>query len=237
MAEFSQTGDQMLTVLETVAAHGPISAAETARICDLNRTVVHRLLATLARRAYVRRDGRGYQVGPAVVSLTRSFESDIVTLSRPWMEKLAASVGETVVLHGFDNGEAVVLHQAPGQKHLVRVQHTPGSRHPLFLGASGWSILAYLDPKTQIRVARRADNAASVAARIEQIRSLGYAISNDELQMGVHGVAVPLLRPDGACCASIGILVPAVRSDSLNRLIEPLQATAKTINQSLTLLK
>ena len=69
MTEFSSTGDMMLSVLECVAAHGPVPAMQCARICVINCTVAHRLLTTLARRLYVVKITGGYVLGPAAMSI------------------------------------------------------------------------------------------------------------------------------------------------------------------------
>lgn len=234
MAEISSTGDQMLTVLETVARLGPLSAAEVARACDMNRTVAHRLLTTLAQRAYVRRGDDGYTIGPAVLRLAPAADADLRRVAKPVMSRLARESGETVVLHGLDNLEAVVIDQAPGQQHLVRVEHSPGSRHKLSQGASGWSLLAFQPEKTIARALKKAENATDAGKRIEAVRKDGYAISHDELQQGVHGIAVPLVEPGGRCQASLAILVPSLRASALPALRKALVAAAAEIVTGLT---
>lgn len=231
MAEISLTGDQMLTVLETVARQGPLSAADVARLCDINRTVAHRLLVTLAQRAYVRRDEEGYRVGPAALLLAQSADFDLRRLARPIMQRLAEDTGETVVMHAIDDTEAVVIDQALAQRHLVRVEHRPGSRHPLHQGASGWSLLAFQGGKFIDRVLKKTGDAA-IRRRVEQVRADGYAISHDELQQGVHGVAVPIVDRDGRCQYSLAILVPSTRATHLQSLVEPLSAAARLISGS-----
>lgn len=229
MAEISQTGDQMLTVLETVARHGPMSAAEVARQCDINRTVAHRLLVTLAQRSYVRREADGYRPGPALLQLARSADTDLRQVAAPVMKKLAAETGETVVMHAIDNMEAVVVDQAPGEKHLVRVEHRPGSRHALHQGASGWSLLAFQDARFIDRALKKAGYSEELRRRTEKVKADGYAISHDELQQGVHGVAAPILERDGRCRYSIAILVPTSRAGTLTGFVEQLVAAARRI--------
>ncbi|MBL0374238.1 IclR family transcriptional regulator [Rhizobium sp. KVB221] len=232
MVEISLTGDQMLTVLETVAHEGPLSAAEVARICDINRTVAHRLLTTLAERSYVRKGEAGYTVGPAALRLAQSADADIRKIAKPLMVRLAERIGETVVMHAVDDLEAVVVDQALGQRHLVRVEHSPGSRHPLTQGASGWSLVAFQNERLIARVLKKAADPEAVRKRIEQVRTDGYAISHDELQLGVHGVAVPIVEADGLCQISLAILVPSIRSASVSSLLDPLRVTAKQITDS-----
>ncbi|MFK0206261.1 IclR family transcriptional regulator [Agrobacterium sp. NPDC090283] len=234
MVEISQTGDQMLTVLECVARDGPVSAADVARICDINRTVAHRLLTTLSQRAYIRRNvGGGYMVGPALLQLTRGMETDLRTKAKPVMQKLAVETGETVVLHGIANADAVVIDQALGQKHLVRVEHRPGSRHSLLQGASGWSMLAFQNPKYVERVLKNASDPAGARERIALTHEAGYAISYDELQLGVHGVAVPIIEARGRCEASLAILVPAARSSLLPSFVGLLVSASREIAKQL----
>ena len=234
MAEISSTGDQMLTVLETVASHGPVTAADLARVCDMNRTVVHRLLSTLEARAYIRRGNNGYVLGGAIVKLARRLEKDVSAVAKPHMNRLAERIGETVVLHCLDKDQAMVVEQALGAKHLVRVQHTPGSRHPLFQGASGWALLAFQDEKTITRILKRIGDTEVARKRIDEIRSLKYAVSHDELQMGVHGIAAPLFDGAGDCIASIAILVPAGRADTLSVLRQPLLDAVSSLEQELS---
>lgn len=223
----------MLTVLELVAKEGPVSAADVARLCDINRTVAHRLLVTLSQRAYVRRSDEGYILGPAVFTLARQAGTDLRSAAKPVMQRLAAEIGETVVLHGLDNWEAVVIDQAVGQQHLVRVEHTPGSRHPLYKGASGWSILAFQGDKAIARILKRAEDPAAALARIEMTKADGCSISHDELQMGVHGIAAPILEKGGRCEASLGVLVPSMRAHLLLSLQKPLLSAVAEIVKSL----
>jgi DNA-binding IclR family transcriptional regulator len=229
LVEISLTGDQMLTVLETVAENGPISAAEVARICAINRTVAYRLLVTLAQRSYVRRSEAGYVVGPAVLNVAKAADPGLINVAKPFMEQLARETGETVVLHAIDGYEAVVIAQALGGRHLVRVEHQPGSRHPLYLGASAKAILAFQPKKFADRVLRKLPNADDMLTLLETIRRNGFAISHDELQQGVHGIAAPLHGNNTIIPASIAILVPAARQGTLQALVRPLLEAAKQI--------
>lgn len=231
--EISLTGDHMLAVLETVAQEGPISAAQVARSCDINRTVAHRLLSTLAQRSFVRKTDEGYTLGPTLARLGGMAKVGLTDIAKPYMVQLAKAVGETVVLHGIDRTEAVVLDQAVGAGHLVRVEHTPGSRHPLCLGASGWSILAFQPEKVILKVLTAHKLGEEAIARVEHIREAGYAESYDELQQGVHGIAAPLFNGERSCGASIAILVPRIREGNLSLFTHELLTVASQISAKL----
>src|SRR5271156_6105458 len=91
----SQTLDRGLQVLEAVARAGdPLTVAEAAASVGLDRTVAHRLVATLATRGYLQRDGSGgYRLGPTCLALASAI-TDLRTMARPFLEKLGDATGE-----------------------------------------------------------------------------------------------------------------------------------------------
>lgn len=233
MPEISLTGDQMLAVLERVAAEGPIPASAVAQACGINRTVAYRLLATLTQRSYLRRTKAGYVLGPTVSRLGRLVDNELRDAAMPVMRTLSAETGETVVLHIIDKDQAVVLTQVIGMQHLVRVEHPIGSKHPLCKGASGWAILAFQDRPEIARVFAAHGEPATGWDRIEQIRSEGFAISHDELQQGVHGLSAPVTDGNGQCEASLTVLVPGTRAQGLAKYREQLLGASAHISASL----
>ena len=222
MTEISSTGDRMLSALETVAAWGPISAADVARRNGINRTVAHRLLTTLHQRSYVRRVSDGYVVGPAVVRLARTVELELLDALMPEMTALARDTGETAVAHVVDGADAIVVAQALGSRHLVRVQHEEGSRHPLTLGASGRALLSFQPPGVIDAIVRSVAEPALLRRQLEAVRAIGYAVSHDELQAGAHGVAVPVCDGHGVAQASVALVVPTGRAATANEHTERL---------------
>ena len=195
MSDVSSTGDQMLKVLAIVATDGPLSVSEVARLALINRTVAHRLLATLAKHRFILKQRNSYVLGPGAFELAALSKPSIVTEAKPVMQRLAQTIKETVVLHSLSGGHAIVQDQVVFDGHLVIANHAPGSKHPLTQGASGWAMLAYQDEKTIARsINSLAENQRNDAQkRLQAIRNKGYALSHDELQQGVVGLAVPIL--------------------------------------------
>jgi DNA-binding IclR family transcriptional regulator len=233
VTEISSTGDRMLSALETVAACGPVSAAELARRNGINRTVAHRLLTTLQQRSYLRRVAEGYVVGPAVLRLARTVEPALIAAAMPAMVVLADGTGETVVAHVVDGHDAVVVAQALGTRHLVRVQHEEGSRHALTVGASGRALLAFRTEESIEAVLDTVVEPQLLRRQLEAVRALGYAESHDELQAGAHGIAAPLRDRHGIAQACVALVVPTGRASALNEHIEPLLETSKQIEHRL----
>jgi IclR family KDG regulon transcriptional repressor len=213
--ETSQTVDRALVLLRTVGAHAPVTSSELARRTGYNRTVVHRMLATLHAHGFVRRAADGYALGMALVELGGLVHAAVRERTRTALEVLAARFGETAVLSVPDGLDAVALDQVLGGEHMVRVQYAPGFRHPLHLAAHGRALLAFADPAT---VDRALADHAELRDELQATRRRGWAVSHDELQLGASGLAAPLLDARGRAIASIGIVAPVNRFPDVGEL-------------------
>ncbi len=232
MAEISSTGDQMLQLLELVAFTEPKTTAELAQASGINRTVAHRLLATLHNRGYVARQGKVFVLGPVMAQIAGLGQmSGILEAARPVMRELADETGESVVLHRMDGDMAVVVDQAVNESQLVRVQHREGSRHSLALGASGRAILAFQSDAVQRRFVVASPDPDSLKAKLAEVRARGFALSRNELQTGVVGAAVPL-QEQGNIQYSLAILVPIQRGEGVEHHIPALTAARRKIESA-----
>lgn len=233
MAEISKTADQALSVLLEVGDNGPLTPAQLARSLKLNRTVVHRLLSTLHQRGFVTRQEGGYVPGAILVRIAERVQPELRAQGRAAMLELADAVGETVVLHIPDGEDAVVLEQVVSDRNVVRVEHQIGSRHALVAGASGRAMLAFLGLSTIERITRRLDHPDGLKRELEGVRQLGYALSHDELQQGVHGLAVPVRDTPDHAVASMAILVPTTRANSLMQHTDALLEASAALSRAL----
>lgn len=232
MPEISKTADQALVILEHVAEHGPAGTSEIARQLKLHRTVVHRLLATLHARGFVRRVAEGFLPGITLLRISQYVEPELVAAARPVLEALVKQHGETFILTIAVEDDAVQIEQCAGADHLMRIELTLGFRHPLYRGASGRSILAHMPEDEIDRLLAGIDNATAIRRQLAAVRRDGYATSRDELSEGVHGMSVPILQ-GGTPVASVGVVLPAVRVDGTADLLKSLQRAATQIARNL----
>jgi IclR family transcriptional regulator, KDG regulon repressor len=233
MPDASQTADHALIVLLELAYNGTMPAGDLARQTGLNRTVLRRLLLTLERRGFVVRSDAGYSVGPVVPRLAARVEPALRAAAARPLTAAGVRTRETVVLHTVDAEDAVVLEQRVGTLHMLRVQQDVGSRHPLVLGAGGRALLAFLSEAWQARVLRTSDDPDRLQRQIDHVRAVGYAISHEEIQPGVHGLAVPVRRADGIAVASVSVIAPVTRALPLGDHLEILLDTAAAIGLAL----
>jgi len=191
-AETSQTLDRGLRVLRTLAeTPGGLTMTALAAEIGVNRTVVHRLVATLEQHGLARRDGSGrLHVGLGVLALARGLQPVLRDLAAPVLRSLAEDLGCTAHLTMADGGEALAIAVVEPSWTDYHVAYRVGARHSLGQGAAGRAILA------------------GRAGRSSYVETTG------EIQPGAHGVAAPVLGVDGLEASvglvSLGVLDAAV---------------------------
>lgn len=235
MGERSKTVDQALVVLRSLGEDGSATVTDLARRSRLNRTVVHRLLASLQHAGLARRDPRGHwTLGIGLLELSGRIADDVRRAARPALESLADRYGETTVISLPDGDDVVALDEADGERHPLRVSYGRGVRHPQFRSAHGRAILALRAAADVERVLAGVPEPTVLAERLEQVRRLGYATSRDELQLGAAGLAAPVLDPTGHPVASIGLVAPATRMPDPDELAPAVIAAADAVAINLT---
>ena len=232
--ETLKTAGRAMDVLLALAEHGAMSPTEISRTTGLNRTVVHRLLATLHSRGFVRRTGELYRPGAVFVRFAQLVEPELRLAALPVMQPLAAATGETAVLSVPDDSEIVAVEQVVGRAHPVRVEYDLGGRRPLRRGASGRAVLAFLGESAVQAAVAMADDPPLLARQLEEVQRVGYATSHDELRQGVHGIAAPVYGGEGRPLASLSLLAPATRAAELVSHTERVLAAAREISSLIT---
>jgi len=114
----------------------------------LTRSTAHRLASALIERRYLTfAPGLGYQLGPKLVQLgfLAHRQTDVVRVARPYLEKLAASSGDTVHIGILDGDRALYLDKIAGRRR-VEISSRVGDRHPLTSTGLGKALLLDDDP-------------------------------------------------------------------------------------------
>lgn len=183
--ETSQTLDRGIQVLIALTkAPSGLTVTQIAQQLEVNRTIVHRLVATLEARGLVRRvDGTRLLLGLGVLHLSGAVQPMLRDAAIPVLRQLAEAVGCTAHLTVADGEEAVALAVVEPSWTDYHVAYRVGARHPLGQGAAGKAIGLV-----------RSDD-----------RSLRYAATTGELHSGAHGLAAPVRDVPGLE-ASVGIV-------------------------------
>lgn len=198
-----QSVDRALDVLEVLAARpGTLGVTEIAREVGLAQGTVHRLLVALVARGWVRQDpGRRYGVGPAAMRLGDASQRELGAVAAPALRAAVQSTGETANLAVLEGRAMVYVAQAPSP-HTLRIFAEVGRRVPLHSTAVGKVALAGLQPdaatallagrELEPRTPHTLPNVSAVCAELERVREQGYALDDEEQELGVRCVAVPV---------------------------------------------
>jgi IclR family acetate operon transcriptional repressor len=239
----SQTSLQVLertfAILDLFTAERPEwTMTEIASACALPVPTAHRILAALQRRGFVAREDltKRFRLGAAAVELGERARLvvDLRRIALPVLRRLARDTDETALLTvvGEDRSSSLCLERVESSQPL-RLSVEPGRRLPLHAGASQKALLAFMRADEIERVVTRPlerlcratiTDAEALVGNLDEIRERGWAISFEETNVGVWGVAVPVLDRRGEIAASLGLAGPSARlsqpevSDHVTRL-------------------
>lgn len=246
-AEFVQSLARGLAVIRAFDAEHPrMSLADLARATELTRATARRFLLTLEELGYVRSDGREYELTPRVLELGFSYLSSLSLpeLVQPHLERLSAAVDESSSASVLDGDEIVYVARVPTRR-IMRVGITIGTRFPATATSMGRALLAGL-PDAELRALldrwqpsaytdRTITDRAVLEAELTRVRKQGWSMVDEELELGLRSLAVPLHR-DGEVVAAINVSTPAGRrsaAESKRMLLPPLLEAASAIDADL----
>jgi IclR family pca regulon transcriptional regulator len=246
-SEFVQSLERGLAVIRAFdGEHPELTLSDVARVTGLTRAAARRFLLTLVDLGYVRTDGRLFALRPRVLELGYSYLSSLglPEVALPHMESLVAQVHESSSLCVLDGTDIAYVARVPTHR-IMTVAITVGTRFPAFATSMGRVLLAGLSstalddyladaelaeltPKTITRPDR-------LRAALNKVASQGYALVDQELEVGLRSIAVPL-RVRGKVVAALNVSMHASRgsSDAARReLLPPLRETADAIEADL----
>lgn len=224
-----QALDRALDLLEALAeADDDSSLSQLSERLALPPGTVHRLLGSLAARGYAAQDAttRLYGPGPKLLEVAARAANNrrfnLARIARPILQELTAATGETSNLLTLQGHEGVYSEQALSPR-LVRMFTEVGQRVPLYCTGGGKAILAGFSPEQLERYLAATSLAGWTATTItsrEQLhaelalaRARGFAIDDQEREVGVCCVAAPVFERSGRCVAALSISGPTTRLD------------------------
>ena len=202
-----KTLERGLRVLEALAQAGESPLGPLAERVGLAKSTLYRLLRALAQAGFVEEEGGVYRVGHKAFAVGQAYPKRSLSQAvRPEMEALARETGESVNLAVPLGREALYLDQVEGTK-LVRLFTAPGSRAPLHATGVGVPEGLSLTPYTPHTLTRLPD----LLRELEAVRGRGYALDNEEKELGVRCVAAPVFGASGGVVAALSLSAPASR--------------------------
>jgi IclR family pca regulon transcriptional regulator len=225
-----------------------MTLSDVARMTNLPKPTVRRVLHTLVDLGYAETDGRQFQLAPAVLSLAAAYlGSDLVsTVLQPVCEKVTKITGEACFVGVLDGQEIVMIAHASTRFPIGLASHV-GMRMPAFSTAAGRVLLGLLpndELDARLKAARLKGSTkftltdkAKLRSTIVRGRADGYCITKQEASVGYCAVAVPLRRIDGRAVGAISIPALAERCagdpEVMNTFLKVLRDQVDALGQQL----
>lgn len=223
---FVQSFARGLGVLRAFGAdHPALTLTEAAARSGLTRAGARRILLTLQHLGYVQADGRHFRLTPRVLDLGFAYLSSqpVWRLAQPVMEQLTADLRESCSAAVLDGSDIVYVLRVPAPQ-VMSITLSVGSRLPAYCTSMGRVLLAARDPadaRARILAGRpRALTPHTVtdpdrlAAILAEVRAQGYCIVDQELELGLISIAMPLINTRGEVVAAFNLSGQVQRSSA-----------------------
>jgi len=231
-----------LAVLEAFDhEHARLTASQLALLTGLSRSAARRYLLTLEHLGYLSSDGKLFGLTPRVLRMGWSyFESArLPRIVQPYMQQLSAKLNESCYLSVMDEWELSIIARSGGPR-VMASGFVLGARVPPVLTSFGIVLLAWKSDSAE--VARWLDTQTlapftpftmtvpgPLLDRLTLARKQGYAVIEQQLQVGVRGIAVPLKNRRGEVVAALSTSMPIgneSEADALARVLPAMHDTA-----------
>ena len=228
-----QSVERIFQLIEQLAAHPTgVSLQKLAGETGLAKSTVHRLLASLVGLGYVaQNDENGhYRLTLKMFELSSGIVNsmEIMDVAKAHLERLSQRTGEAVHLVIRDARDIVYIYKT--ESGPMRMSSRVGLRSPLYCTGVGKAILATLPPEEVEDVwnhsslkkltSRTVVDLTEMQDQLAEVRANGYAIDDEENEMGVRCVAVAIPGPDGRAESAFSIsgLAPYMTPERIRRV-------------------
>ncbi len=224
--------ERALDVLLCFSRNTPeLTMTQIAEQIGMNKSTVHRLLATLEGKRFVQRDPATgmYSLGIRILQMAYLTleHNDLRPIAAPFLRQLNELYRETVHLAVLDDADVLFLDVIESPQR-VKLAAAVGQRLPGFATAAGKAILAFMPEERARQVLERGmpqytrntpQSPEAFLADLQAVRQRGYALDKEELEEGINAIAAPILDRDNCPIATVSIAGPAYRL-TVERMVE-----------------
>ena len=217
------------------------TVSDMATATDLARPTARRLLLTLEQLGYVRSHDGLYMLTPQILDLGMSYinAQGMWDIARPHLESLVSRTKESSSMSQLDGSDIVYIARVSVPK-IIGLSVQIGTRFPALATSMGHVLLSELSAKqldevlatpSQSRVIPRVKpSRKELNVTLAEVRSRGWALSDERLSLGIRSIAAPVRDASGAIIAAVNVTVNAaetplakLRSSHLPLLLETAQ--------------
>lgn len=242
--------DRAVSVLEVLGqSDTPLSLSEICQRMSLHKSTAHRSLMVLERSALIERTQENrFRLGLKLYELgNRAVEQiDLRARVQPFFRRLSTQVGETVHLSVLQKTSVVYLDKAEPNRRVC-MSSKIGTSNPVYCTSMGKAMLAFQPEEVmeqiiaKIRFVRYTTKTLTsreaLLKALDRIRRRGYAIDDEEIEVGVRCVGAPIFDESRRVIAAVSVSGPASRItvQSVPAIAEHLLRCCRDISASLGL--
>lgn len=226
-----QSVDRAIQIIKCFENNEELGVTEIGKLLGLHKSTTFGLVSTLYSNGLLEKnDNTGkYKLGLELFRLGTKVNSSLRHIVIPYLEELVRRYQETANLILLDDLSVIYLEKVESA-HSMRISTLVGGRRPLYCTAVGKAILAYLPPEelqnkiNRIEFIKFTNNTIltqeALIESLNEIKTLGYAEDNEELEIGLSCIAAPILNQYKSPFAAISVSGPTSRmNDGLRKEI------------------
>jgi IclR family pca regulon transcriptional regulator len=199
-----------------------LTIAQISQKTGIPRAAVSRCLYTLKQLGYAESDVNNYSLRPKVLTLGYSYLSStpLTVSAQPYLNQISRTLNESCSLAVLDDNEVLYVARSATSR-VMSVALNTGSRLPAYCTSLGRVLLAHLpDAELQayldkVRLKPLTEHTITSQKRLRavlhDVRTQGYAINNEELEVGLRSIAVPVRGASGTVHAALNVGAQAGR--------------------------
>jgi IclR family pca regulon transcriptional regulator len=200
-----------------------LTISQISQRTGIPRAAVRRCLYTLGKLGFVSaEDGRNFSLRPRILALGHAYlaSTPLAKAAQPVLRHISNALNESSSVAILDGDDILYIARASTSR-IMTIDLDIGSRLPAYCTSMGRVLLAYLPPadldaylervKLVQHTARTIITREGLREALDSVRRNGYAINDQELEIGLRSVAVPIFAPDGKVVAALNVGVQAAR--------------------------
>ena len=232
---FMTSLERGLQVIRTFSEHRRhLTISQIAQSTGLSRAAVRRCLYTLHKLGYVAEDDKRFSLKPLVLTLGQAFLSStpLAAVAQPCLDQVSGTLRESCSVAVLDGDDIVYICRA-AETRIMSINLLVGTRLPAYCTSMGQVLLAQLPPDTldayleRVALVARTDRTVTSATKLRKllksVRDAGYALLDQELEVGLRSIAVPVRDARGSVVAAMNVSTHAgrVSMDEMRRRFLP----------------
>jgi IclR family pca regulon transcriptional regulator len=203
--------------------HAQLTLSDVARIVGLPRASARRALLTLQALGYVESNERMFSLSPQVLTLARAYlaSSPVPRVAQGFLEKVSEGLGESCSL-SILHGDEVIYIARSTRKRIGSLHRDVGAHLPAHCTSMGRVLLAALPDKELDGLIANAKlhsftpytivDESELRDNIQKVRRNGYSLVDQELEIELRSIAVPIHNAAGRVIAAMNVSAQASRT-------------------------